>query len=297
MAADETDITIYCFLEQDNQTINCLNTGLVNDTYDVVVTYRSGWSAYNARDVIVRLVDSTTIVGERVAGRTGYGLTGIYLTAAEVSSFGLSWTDANVGLRILATPLMWAEPAEIVVPITTWHTNASMSSALVELASRLRVYLAQIEQDDDLVTGGDYVLPTFITDAGTTLSREAFSLIQTAIPEAFEHSRVNPWPTAIATPADSMVAAVATAAAGTDVYVSMGNLDPTAGLFVTLIFSFVFGFGIFMPTKNAYLGTMTWFATLMGGWLLFAIPFAIVFIPAAGFAALGFMAIAKKVFN
>ena len=295
--ADTTDVTDYCYLEQDYQTVNCTSTGLANDTYDVTVTYRSGWNAYSGRDVFVRMIDSDTIVAERTAARVGYGLVGLYLTADDVDTYTLSWTDANIGLRILASPLLWSTPANIIVPVSQWHSTGSMAATQVALESRLQVYLAQLEQDDPDLSVGDYVQSAYITDAGTLVSVEAFSLIRRVIPEAFARSNINPAPTAITTPGGSMVTAIETQVADTDLYTSMNNVNASAGIFVTLISSFVLGGILFAASKSVYIGSMTWFATLMAGWLLFAIPFAIVFIPAAGCCALGFMYVAKKVFD
>ena len=299
VSADTTDVTDYCYLEQDSQTVNCESTGLANATYDVTVTYRSGWSAYRAGDVFVRMIHSSTIVAERKAARLGYGLIGIYLTADDIDTYSLtsSWSAVDIGLRIIASPLLWSSPASIAVPINTWNSTSSMAATKLVLEDRLRVYLGQIEEDNDDLSPGDYVQIDYITDAGTTISREAFSMIQSSIPEAFASSRINPFPTAITTPSKSMVTAVETAAAGTNVFTAMEDVNPSAGLYVTLLGSLILAAVVYVATKSPYLGPMTWFATMMGGWLLFAIPFALVFIPAAAFSAIGFMYISKKVFD
>src|SRR3972149_3615069 len=82
VVAGSTTITSSCQLLQDEQTVNCLATGLSDASYSVTVTYRSGWSAYSAQDVFIRKLSGATIVAERAGARVGCGLVGLYLTAS-----------------------------------------------------------------------------------------------------------------------------------------------------------------------------------------------------------------------
>jgi len=290
-------ITAACQLLQDGQTVNCTSTGLADDTYSVTVTYRSGWSAYSAQDVFVRLLDGATIAAENTPGRVGCGLVGIYLTAADVTALGLTWADGGITLSGVASPALWAVPSSDTGTIT-WQSTSTIAETATTLTTRLKTMLIQIEQDGACgITSGTLNQADFITNEGLIMSLEAFGSFRVAIPEAFASSRINPFPTAITTPTASLVTAVETQVAATTVYQDVQAIHPIFGLLLTLIGSVVLGGVAWSMTKSSYLAVMAWYATLMTGWLLFAIPFAIVFLPAAGLAALGFMWLSKRIFS
>jgi len=296
VVAGATTITPSCTLQQDNQSVNCLATGLANGTYSVTVTYRSGWSAYTAQDVFFRLLDGSTVVAERTGGRVGCGLVGLYLTAVDVAALGLTWSDGGMILSGIASPALWASPSSDTGTIT-WRSTADLAATKVELRTRLRTMLRQIEQDGACgIPVGTLDTADFITNAGTILSIEAFSQIREVLPGAFASARLNPFPTAITTPTISMVAGVETLVAATTLKQDVDAIHPMVGLVVTLIGSFILGGLTWVRSTSQYLGVMVWYLTLMAGWLLFAIPFVVVFLPAAALAALGFMYISKRIF-
>src|SRR3990172_1562351 len=111
--AGTTTITSACLLLQDKQSINCEDTGLADATYTVIVTYRSGWSAYTAQDVFIYLLEGSTIVAERTGARVGCGLVGLYLTAADVTTLGLTWADSGITLLGRASPALWCAPGRV----------------------------------------------------------------------------------------------------------------------------------------------------------------------------------------
>lgn len=294
-----TDITAFCTLGQDDQTINCEGTGLADASHAIVVEYRSGWSAYAPDDVFVRLNDDSTtptvIMGERGAANTGYALVGIYLTAADVAGFGATWGDSDITLVALASPNLWAVPATQTAPIV-WQSTADHAATVITLTARLNNMLVKLEQDDPAVASGAFVALQGITNAGGTVAARAFRLITTAIPNAFLTSVVNPFPTAVRTPQASMAFAQATAIAGTTTYTNFQAIHSTAGLIITLLGSIVLGGFVWTGTKSVEIATVVWWIAMLGGWLLFAIPMPLVFIPAAGIVGFGFLAFARKVF-
>ncbi len=294
--ADSTDITTACGLGQDLKTINCTTTGLADNSYTVVVEYRSGWNAYSGRDVFVRLDDTGTVLVERTAADVGYALVGVYMNAADVTALAVTWGDVNITLQALGTPNEWTTPHTVTATIT-WQATADQDATEVTLTAQLLNMLATIEQDDAAVGSGDYIQPAGITDAGLQLSIDAFSLIRSAVPEAFLTANISPFPTAVSTPNASAVEAIDTATEATSLYSDFQDLHPMAGLLTTLLVSIGVGGLFFVKTRSSALGALTWWVAMMGGWLLFAIPFPLVFIPAAAIIAALFGWLARAVFE
>ena len=196
VVADATTITSSCTVGASYLTINCADTGLADASYTVTATYRTGWGAYAPEDVLVRLKDgATTVVAERSSPATGYTLQGIYLTAAEVTAAGLTWQGGTIEMEALAASTLWASPCGGTCPSqvpNTWHSDATHAALVTTLTARLKSYLSRLEQDDPLVSPGAYVTTTGITAAGATVALNAFSLMQLAIPEAFQNTSFNP---------------------------------------------------------------------------------------------------------
>ncbi len=294
--ADGTDITDTCGLGLDLQTITCTSTGLADNTYAVTVAYRSGWNAYSAGDVFVRLYDASTLLVERTAARVSYGLVGIYLSASDVASLGVTWGDSNIVLTALGTPNEWAG-AYLTTKAITWQATANLDATATTLTTRLRLLLGAIEQDDSTVDSGDYVGALGITDAGAQLAVDAFVFMKTAIPEAFLTTTFSPVPTAVTTPNATSFEAIQTDVEGTSIYSSIQAINPMAGIVIALIGSFFFGGLAFVKTRNVPISALIWYVCLVGAWLLFAIPFQVVFLPAAAIIALFFGWVARKVFD
>ncbi len=296
VVADSTDITSFCTLGQDEQTIDCTGTGLADSSYTVVVTYRDGWDAYVGGDVFVQLDDTGTVVAERTAPATGYSLVGIYLTAAEVSALSLTWGDSNVTMPALASPNLWDVPST-ATGVISWQATADTDATVTLLTSELKQYLAQLEIDDPDVAAGDYVQPLGITNGGAVVAARAFSLIQLSIPQAFLTSESNPFPDAITTPTVSLIVGIEGTATSTTIYSDFQGVHPQAGLLLTLLGSIILGAVLWVPTRSTSVAGMGWFVGMLAGWLIFAIPFPMVFIPAAAITAAGFMWVAKAVFS
>ncbi len=296
VTADATAITSFCTLGQDDLTIDCDGTGLADASHTVEITYRGGWNAYSPSDVIVRLDDSGTPVAERNAARVGYGLVGLYLTAADITSLALTWGDAGVTVNVLGSPNFWATSMDLTGAIT-WQATADLAETVTTLTSRMLLLLTLLEQVDAGISAGEYVQPQGVTNTGAVLANEAFASIGTAIPLAFLTAESNPFPDAVTTPTTSLVTSVEKAIKTTSVYTHMQAVHPLAGVFVTLFGSFALGGAGWMVTKQYIVSGMAWFVVMMGGWLLFAIPFPMVFIPAALLVAVGFVWIAKQVFD
>ena len=294
--AGTTTITSACLLLQDKQSINCEDTGLADATYTVIVTYRSGWSAYTAQDVFIYLLEGSTIVAERTGARVGCGLVGLYLTAADVTTLGLTWADSGITLLGRASPALWASPANDS-GVLQWRATGNLAATKVELRTRLKTMLREIENETACgISVGTLDQADFITAEGTVISIEAFSLIREVLPGEFAASRLNVAPTAITTPTVSMIRGVETAVEGTSLKQDVDAVHPMTGMVVTLIGSVILGGMAWVWARNQYIAVMVWYLTLMAGWLLFSIPFVLVFLPAAALAALGFMYLSKRIF-
>ncbi len=291
-----TVLTSFCTLGQDDQTIDCEGTGLANNTYTVEVEYRMGWDAYSETDVFVRLTDTGTPVAETRSPAGTYTLTGLYLTASDVSTLALTWGDANILLNALGSPNLWDTPADVDAVID-WNATADMDATETTLQADLLAYLTALELDDPAVSSGDYVTPNGITTTGAVVAARAFSRIQDVVPNAFLSFEVNQFPDAVSTPTASVVVDIEAAVASTTVFALVQDIHPAAGGFFTFLASVILAGGLWMGTKSLPVAGGGWFVAITGGWLLFAIPFQLVFIPAAAIVAIAFVWVAKMVYD
>lgn len=264
VTADTTDITDYCTLNINGVTINCVNTGLANATYTVTVTYRSGWDAYLPENVVVRLLKGSTIVEEDVANGVGYRLTAIYLSAAAVTAAGLSWGGATVGFQAAASPVLWDDASSMTVTNITWWATADLAATQTTLATRLIAMLQLLEQEDPDVETGDYVAPQGITDAGSTIAHNAFSVFGEVIPDAFLTSSTGAF--AAPTPRNtSWITTIDTAASATEMTTLFSNISPWFGRVLFLGFAAV-AFGVAQAKMGAFGVSMLafWVVLLLG---------------------------------
>lgn len=295
--ADFTDITVYCGLESDDQTINCTGTGLGNGTYSVEVTYRTGWLAYSNTDVLVRLKRGAILVAERTAPSIGYQLVGIYLTASQVTTASITWPDATITLNAEANAALWGTPGSSSISSITWQGDADHAALITTLTSRLRIYLTMLEVEDEDIASGEYVQPLGITAAGKSLAVNAYSLMAEVIPEAFLDTEFQVMPTPIAEATTQVVATIEAGVSGTLVNLTMRSVSGKAPTMVTLLASLIAAVGLYMGTKSSVIAGMAWFAVMIAGWVLFGIPYSLIMIPAGLVIAGGFMWIARGVYT
>ena len=293
-----TILTAFCALDQDEQTIDCTGTGLADASYTVEVEYRMGWDAYLSSDVIFRLYesDTATTLSERASPAGDYTLAGVYLTAAQVTALGVTWGDSDILLNTLASPNLWDTPADVTTVIT-WDTSATSDATETALTAAVQSYLVKLENDDPNVEPGDYVGTNGITLTGAVIAGRAFSLIQSAIPQAFASFEANVFPTAIATASTSMLDAVDAARAATAVYVTFQNIHPALGGALVFILSVLTTGLLMIKFKSTAVASSGWLVVFIGGWLIFNIPFQLVFITMAAIIALGFAYIGKRIFD
>jgi hypothetical protein len=300
VVADSTDITDYCTLGSNLQTVNCTGTGLADDTYTTVVTYRSGWLAYSGSDVFIRLKRSGTLVAQRTAPTaTGYMLVGIYLTATQVTDASIAWQDANLTLSAEASPVLWASPdeQEIASASMTWHSDADHAALVTTLTNSLNTALATLEIEDEDIDAGDYLSTRGISGLGQVVATRAFSLITTVIPEAFVDTQYNIVPTPIAGATPAVVATVEAGVPSTTLDINVRAINASFPTPLTIVVSLILAGVMWWYTKSPTLSGMTWFAAMLGGWVLFGIPYALVMIPAAIVMAMAFMWVSRSVFE
>ena len=293
-----TDLTSFCTLGQDDTTISCAGTGLADASYTIEVEYRMGWDAYQSSEVFVRLVeaDPATILAERSSPNGTYTLAGLYLTSSDVATLGITWGDSDILLNALASPNLWDTPADVAAVIM-WDSSADADATETALTAELQQYLVELEQADPAVSSGYYVTPAGITLAGAVVATRAFSLIQTAVPRAFVSYEVNPFPTAVATAAKSLVDGIESDISASAAYVNFQAIHPAFGGLFTFVVSVIVAAGLWMSTKSMPVAGGGWWVVITAGWLLFALPFQLVFIILALLLAAGFMWIGKAVFE
>ena len=293
-----TDLTSFCTLGQDDTTISCAGTGLADASYTIEVEYRMGWDAYQSSEVFVRLVeaDPATILAERSSPNGTYTLAGLYLTSSDVATLGITWGDSDILLNALASPNLWDTPADVAAVIM-WDSSADADATETALTAELQQYLVELEQADPAVSSGYYVTPAGITLAGAVVATRAFSLIQTAVPRAFVSYEVNPFPTAVATASRSLVVAIETQVANTTTFINFQAVHPASGGLFTFIISVAVAAGLWVQTRSMPVVGGAWWVVITAGWLIFALPFQLVFITMAGIIALGFMWVGKAVYE
>ena len=291
-----TALTSFCTLGQDDQTIDCEGTGLADGSYTVVVEYRMGWDAYTQTDVFVRLVETATVRAERSAPSGTYSLAGVYLTAADVTTLGITYGDRNIVLNALASPNLWAVPADEDVVIM-WDLSTTQTATAAVLTTQLQAYLTQLELADPAISSGDYVSVGGITRAGAVVANRAFPRFQSAIPTAFVSFELDASAPLILTPKVSVITAVEQGRATSTVFITFGAIHPAAGGFVTFLISLLVAGGMWVSTKSIPVAGGGWFVVIFAGWLMFNLPFQLVFITAAAIIAVGFMWVGKAVFD
>ena len=293
-----TILTSFCTLDQDEQTIDCTGTGLADSSYTVEVEYRMGWDAYLSSDVMFRLYesDTATTLSERASPAGDYTLAGVYLTAAQVTALGVTWGDSDILLNTLASPNLWDTPADVTTVIT-WDTSATSDATETALTGAVQSYLVKLENDDPNVEPGDYISTSGITRTGAVIAGRAFSLIQSAIPQAFASFEANVFPTAVATASTSMLDALDAGRTSTAVYTTFQSIHPALGGALVFVLSVLTAGGLMIRIKSTAVASSGWLVVFIGGWLIFNIPFQLVFITLAAIIALGFMYIGKRLFD
>jgi hypothetical protein len=291
VADGTTTITSACTLGVDAQTMNCTNTGLGNGAHTLVVTYRSGWGAYSGDDVIVRLRKNTTVVAQTLAPAIGCMITGLYLSAADVATAGLSWQGGTVNVKSTASPSVWATPYTVTRADIVWHSDATHADTQNSLTPALRSMLTGLESNPACgVNRGTYVLPTGITLAGGTIAIGGFGRIQQVIPEAFLSSLR--YPQTPPTPQTfSRIEAVDAAAVGTSVRTGFGAINPAFNVGFTFVIALIAGGIVFFKWHSTLFAFLTAWCILLLGKLMFGpdIPTPVVFLPIAIIFGLGLM--------
>jgi len=175
-------------LQEDNQTINCTGTGLGDGPYTIEITYRGGWTAYNAQSsVSLRLLDGATSIELRPLFQVGRGLGVIYLTPTEVTAAiaaGLTFSDVNGAVRIEASPLLWSSPTSLSAT-PSWHATATLVATELILGPELIAKMKQVEQDQGLALG-TYVSNELITAQGAAVVNSGWPFFDEVVPTVFE---------------------------------------------------------------------------------------------------------------
>ncbi len=304
VTADSTDITSYCALEDDLMTIDCAGTGLGDDTYSVVIDYRSGWLAYSGSDALVRLWDDSTLIDEEGTPDTGFMMVGAYLSANDVTDAGISWEGANISLEASASPVLWASPSSQTVTSITWHGTATQAETEVDLTITVRDMLRRLEVSDPDIDTADYVAVNGITEPGAVIATNAWPLIPLAIPESFLTTSFNPFGDYEAADT-SLVDTIETDIASTDVagaWTSLGNLlggisGHAAGGLVFSILAIVVAGVIVTKVESPGIALIAAWSIIMTGWLLGALPAFWVFLPAGLIGGYGLLRLSKVVFD
>ncbi len=264
VVADSTDITTSCKLFDDLVTIDCVSTGLGDATYDVTVTYRSGWSSYAPSDVTFSLLQGATINEIATVPNTGYIIAAMYFSAAQVTSEGLVWNDGTQQIRLNASPLYWDNPGSATASISEWHSTASQADTETELTAAARAMLLQLEVADiDSTSPGDYVGSSGITDAGREILTQAWHLFPLAIPEALVTSSFNPFQEFNPSGGTSFWDTITANAAATDVGLVWADLGTELGG----VSGYVAGAGVFLIL--AFIASVLVIAKLHSGGLAF----------------------------
>ena len=292
-----TDITSFCTLGQDDQTIDCTGTALADASHSIVVNYRMGWNAYVAGDVLVRAATSTPVIVEAPSAAGTYTLAGLYMTAAQVTASGATWGDSAITLNALASPNLWDTPADVSVAIAWCPSCSDADATETALTAEIQQYLVELELDDPAVSTGVYVGTSGITLTGFVVAARAFSRIQFAIPQAFSSFEANVFPTPFTTSASSAVDAIETARNTTAVYTSFQNIHPSVGGLITFLLSIIVAGWLWVKFKSTEITGTAWVGIIVAGWLIFNVPFQIPFIIGALVIALGFQWIGKLVFD
>ena len=273
-----TDITAFCDLAVDDQTLDCVGTGLSAASHSIVVTYRSGWDAYGSGNAFFQVLDTGSLVKQQASPNVGYFLTAVYFTAAQVTTEGLTWEDSNITARMLANPALWADADSDTAGIT-WNTSADASSTVTLLTNGTRAMLRNLEVADPDVSTGGYVTANGITDAGAIVAQDAFSQILQAIPEAFLTGVFNPFDAPSATP-PSVIDDVDASSSAVTWWTGIGNQfggisGHVVGTALAILFSAVAAF--FCLTKFPEGGGMLAF---LATWLIFGFGWGINAVPA-----------------